>query len=179
MRVKTMINKRNIIIIVLCATIITMAIAFSYLTMQLNLQKTKQFYHDVSIEKVESLTPIQGGHIAPSASYQLSNSNKTIDMQFGLTTPRDEVSYKIVIKNKGTHKAKIVSIIETPDFYNKQSVAQTILPAIITHNNINETVLKPGEEISLTVIAYLPSSAPTTVVNVSYQLSILSESIVS
>lgn len=176
---KTMINKRNAIIITLCATIIMMALAFGYLTMQLNLEKQKSFYHDVSIEKVESLTPIQGGLVAPTSSYQLSNSNKTIDMQFGLTTPRDEVSYKIVIKNKGSHKSKIVSIVENPNFYNDPNLSTTILPAKVTHNNINETILKPGEEVILTVIAYLPTSAPPTSINISYQLSILSESVIS
>lgn len=176
---KTMINKRNAIIIILCATIIMMALAFGYLTMQLNLEKQKSFYHDVSIEKVESLTPIQGGTIAPTSSYQFSNSNKTIDMQFGLNSPRDEVSYKIVIKNKGSHKSKIVSIVETPDFYNDPNLSTTILPAKITHNNINETVLKPGEEVVLTVVAYLPTSAPPASINISYQLSILSESVIS
>lgn len=174
---KNMINKRNTIIIILCTTIILMALAFSYLSMQLANLKQKRFYHDVSIEKVEKLTPIQGGKTLPTATHSLINSKKTIDMQFNLAAPRDEVSYKITIKNKGTNKSKIVGLVEAPDYLNNAQTAATILPAKITHNNITGTTLEPEEEVVLTVIAYFPKNGTPIPIKIPYQISILSESI--
>lgn len=172
---KSIINTKNTIIIILCITIILLGIGFSYVCMQLDYQNKKKPSFDLKIKRVEQLTPIQGGDKKPTGIYNVSNSGKTINLEFNLYAPRDEISYKIIIKNEGTIKASIINLIEIPDYINDESYSKNIYPIKISHNDIVGKVLEPDEEIELNVVAYFSYKAKPINKKAIYQISILAE----
>lgn len=170
---RSIINLKNTIIIILCITIIILGVSFAYLSMQLDNVNKKISSYDVSITKVEQLTPIRGKDKSPTGIYNISNSGKTINLEFNLYAPRDEVSYKVTIKNKGTIKAQIINLIEIPDYLNNQAAANEIYPVKITHNNIVGKTLKPNEEINLNIVANFNYKEKEKTTKIPYQISIL------
>ena len=75
-----------------------------------------------------------------------------------LYAPYDEISYTITIENKGTLPAKIVELIEYPN-YTKDSLAKnTIAPVEITYLDITDKILQPQETLDLNIVAsYKPT----------------------
>lgn len=173
---KAPLNIRNWIIIMLCVTIVCMAIGFAFLSMQLEERNSKVPTHDVSFTNINPRTPVQGGTIPPSATTNITNSNQTINFKFNLYAPTDEVSYRITIKNKGTIDAEIVALIEYPDYLNDQTAAQTIFPVEVKHNNIIGKVLAPGEETELNVAATFNYKALAQPMTVPYQITLITKS---
>lgn len=173
---KNSLNIRNWIIIVLCITIVCMAIGFAILSMQLENNKTTTAIHDTSFVKVNPRTPVQGSTIVPNATASITNSGQTINFIFNLYAPTDEISYRITIKNKGTIDAEIINLIEYPDYINDSSKANEIYPVEIKHNNIIGKVLSPGEETELNVAATFNYKALPLAIQVPYQITIITKS---
>lgn len=176
---KKMINIRNSIIIILCVTIICMGIGFALMSMRLEKVRNNTPHFDLSFNRVVEETSIKGGKTAPTATNTISNNKKEIDMTFNLYTVRDELAYKIYIKNMGNIPAKIYALKETPDFLNSSTSKNSIYPVTITHNDIIDKVVEPNEEIELKVIVLYNSSAtqqtyPSKKIN--YQLSLVAAS---
>lgn len=167
-------NNKNVIIVILCITIICMGLGFSYISMNLSQHNSKEnfnlIFSDFALQ-----TPIQGGKTPPTATAKIINSGKTIDINYNLFSPVDELCYKIIIKNEGTLKAKIIELIEYPDYINDKQEATKIYPVKITHNDIKNKVLEPGEEIELTVIAYFNYKESPKNINVPFKISIISQ----
>ena len=97
-------------------------------------------------------------------------------MEFNLSTPRDEIGYRITIKNTGNIPAKIINIIENPDYINDNIAANNILPVKISHNNISGKVLLPNEETELNIIAIFEYNSMPSNMKIPYQISILTQS---
>lgn len=173
---KATINIRNWIIILLCITIVCMAIGFAFLSMQLEKKNSNIPIHDVSFTNINPRTPVQGGQKTPSAIVNITNSSQTINFKFNLYSPTDEISYRITIKNKGTIDAEIVSLIEYPDYINDVSSAKKIYPVEVKHNNIIGKVLAPGEETELNVAATFNYKELPKVMTVPYQITLLTKS---
>lgn len=171
-----LVKTRNWIIIILCSTIVCMGIGFAIVTMQLENVTNEHPTFAVEFTSAKERTPVQGGIKTPSATSSITNSNQTINIEFNLSSPRDEISYRITIKNTGNVKAEIIELIEKPDYLTSPAAATSILPVKISHNSISGKVLDPGEEVDLTIIAMYDYNATSSPVTVPYQLSILAKS---
>lgn len=173
---KKLINIRNLIIIILCITIISLGIGFAFLSVELEKRSDENLIFNVSITNVRQNTSIMGGTISPTATHNVTDNKKTIATQMNLYAPYDEVSYTITIENTGTITAKISDIIEIPN-YTKDSIAITeIYPVEITHMDIVGKVLEPGESVDLTIAASYKPTATIIPKTINYQLSVISES---
>lgn len=173
---KKLINIRNLIIVILCLTIISLGIGFAFLSIELEKRSDKNLIFDVSITSVRQNTSIMGGTISPTATHTITDNKKTISTQMSLYAPYDEVSYTITIENTGTIPAEISDIIETPN-YLKDSVAMNdIYPVEVNHIDIVGKVLEPGESIDLTIAATYKQAATITPKTFNYQLSVISKS---
>lgn len=172
-----MINIRNFIIIVLCITIVCMGVGFAYLSMKLRKCSVADKSYNVSIIKVNNGTSIKGGTTAPSGTSSIINGNKTVNFLFTMRNPKDALNYHIIIKNNGTIAAQIDNIIETPDYINDTTMSSKISPVKIEHNNIVGRVIKPEEEIDLTVKAIYGQTPTPTTKSINYQISILTSEV--
>lgn len=174
---KKSINIRNLIIITLCSTIIFMGIGFVLLSAKLEEKNKKKDVFDISIIKVDSDTPVKGGYIAPTETKEIINEGKTVDFNFTLNAPKDELAYTITIKNKGTLPAKIIKLITIPDYINSQKQATSISPVKVNHPMIENKVLQPAEELKIKVIVTYEMSNTAVKINVPYQITILATSL--
>lgn len=166
-------NVRNLIIVMLCITIICMGIGFVYLSVLLQNEYNKIENFDVSIIKVEADTPIKGGIASPVGSKVISNEGKTVDFTLTLNVPGDELAYTLTLKNTGTLPAKIINIIEYPECSNKAENSEFIKPIIITRTEIKNKVLEPDEEIELKVVASYGKTNTVIQKTLSYQLTVI------
>ena len=77
---KTMINIRNSVIIVLCVTIVFMGIGFIVLSMKLEDKINDVGKFDVSFTNVTKDSSTKGGTINPSGNVEISEEGKELDM---------------------------------------------------------------------------------------------------
>lgn len=164
-------------IIALCITIICLCFGFSYLSMELENLNGEKNNFNLSFVKVTPRTPVQGGTKTPTGTASISNSGKTVNLQFNLYSPYDELSYEITIKNEGSIPAEIINLVEVPDYINDSAKANEIYPVQISHNDVVGKEINPGEEITLTVLAYYNYKAQYNLIQVPYQISLLASSI--
>lgn len=173
---KNLINIRNLIIVVLCLTIIALGIGFAFLSIELEKRSNEELIFDVSITNVKQNTSIKGGTISPTAIHTITDNQKTISTHMNLYAPYDEISYTITIENKGTLPAKIVELIEYPN-YTKDSLAKnTIAPVEITYLDITDKILKPQETLDLNIVASYKPTINVVPKSFTYQLSVIAES---
>lgn len=170
---KKKVNIRNLIIFMLCITIILMGIAFSYLCIKLEQKTNEQPVFDVSITKVEKETAVKGGLIEPKATKEIINSGKTIKFNFEMNSPKDELAYTITIKNTGTIPANIIKVIGTPDYINDQTSASSIEPVKITQDKIENKVLAPSKELKVKIVVSYDMSNTSRQKLIPYQLTVL------
>lgn len=172
---KKMMNNKNIIIMILCITIIFMGIGFTYLSLKLKDKNAEQNIFDVSFTKVQNNNSVKGGKIAPTGTSTIMNQGKSLDINLNMNTPYDELAYTITIKNKGTISAEIIDIIESPNYSELSKQNPTIYPVTITYNDIIGTVLEPKESIELKVTAiYNKTTTSSEPKKISYKLNIIS-----
>lgn len=172
---KKLVKTRNWIIIILCLTIICLGVGFAFLSMELNNSKNDNPEFSLEFINAEPRTPVKGGEKDPTVTSSITNSNQTINMEFNLYSPRDEIGYKIVIKNTGTIPAEIINLVEKPDYITDTLAAGSIYPVTISHNDVIGKILKPGEEVELNVIAIFDYNALPVDVKIPYQLSIIAK----
>ena len=173
---KNLIKTRNWIIVVLCLTIVCMGVGFAVLSMKLENQNNTGSIFAVEFVKAEKRNQVQGGIQPPTITSSITDANQTINIEFNLYSPRDEIRYRITIKNTGNIEAEIINLIEKPDYATDSLAANSILPVKISHNNIVGKILPPGEEIELNIIAMFDYNAPQTSVKIPYQISIIARS---
>lgn len=143
-------NIKNLIIVILCITIICMGIGFALLSMKLDSKNKELVVFDLSFIRVIEGTPVKGGNTDPVSAANIINQGKTLDMHLTLNNPYDEVSYVATIRNEGTVSAEIVTLIEKVD--------SSIAPVEISYNEISGKVLDPKEEIELRIVAVYKNS---------------------
>ena len=143
---KKLVKNKNLIILILCFTIILLCIGFSLISIRLKEQEAEGKIYN----------------------------GKTAYFTFNLTSPKDTLTYIITIKNNGNLKAKIDGLAESPDYLNDNNQANAILPVIINHNDITNQELNPREEIKLTITVEFSNSGQTMNKTVPYAISILS-----
>lgn len=171
---RRVVKNKNLIIIVLCITIILLCVGFTLLSIKLKEKETEGKIYDVEIVNIQEGTAIKGGTILPTGINKIKDNGKTASFIFNLTSPKDTLTYMVTIKNNGNLKAKIDGLAESPDYLNDNNQANSILPVIINHNDITNQELNPGEEIKLTVTVEFSNSGQTMNKTVPYEISILS-----
>lgn len=173
---KNVVTTRNWIIITLCITIVFMATGFALLSMQLDENTNNKAIHDTSFVTINPRTPVQGGQKVPTSTASITNSGQTVNFEFLLYAPSDEISYRITIKNQGTIDAEIINLVEYPDYLNNSSASQSIYPVEVKHNNIIGKVLSPGEETELNVAATFNYKGLPNTIKVPYQITLITKS---
>lgn len=173
---KNLIKTRNWIIVVLCLTIVCLGVGFAVLSMKLESKKNTGSVFAVEFVKDEKRNPVQGGIQPPTITSSITNANQTINIEFNLYAPRDEIGYRVTIKNTGNIAAEIINLIEKPDYSTDLLAASSIQPVKISHNNIVGKILSPGEEVELNIIAIFDHNAPPTPITIPYQISIIAKS---
>ncbi|MCI6107386.1 MAG: hypothetical protein PUE33_02875 [bacterium] len=171
---KKLVKNKNLIILILCFTIILLCIGFSLISIRLKEQDAEGKIYDVEIVNIQEGTAIKGGTVLPTGTYKIEDNGKTANFTFNLTSPKDTLTYIITIKNNGNLKAKIDGLAESPDYLNDNNQANAILPVIINHNDITNQELNPREEIKLTITVEFSNSGQTMNKTVPYAISILS-----
>ena len=172
-----MIHIRNSVIIVLCVTIVFLGIGFIVLSMDLKKEKNQEFTFDVSFSRIMKATSIKGGNIEPTGKIDISQSGKELDMSFSVTSVHDELSYVVTIRNNGNLPAKIVDILQSPD-YSIKTFQTLILPVTITISDLKGKKIDPGEEVDLRInVYYNPSNLPASQKLIYYKLGIVAESV--
>ena len=174
---KRLVKNKNILIIILCITIILLSIGYALIAIRLKEREATDKIYDVSITNIQEGTAIRGGEVLPTSKSDIINGNKTADFTFNLQNPGDTLTYIITIKNNGNLKAKIDGLSESPDYLNSNTQANMILPVIINHNDITNQELNPGEEINLTISIEFTSNGLPMEKIIPYKISILSSCI--
>ena len=171
-----MLNIRNNIIIVLCVTIVLMAIGFIAISVKLKAYKDKEESFNVVFYDVSKQNTIKGSTKAPVGNASIDSSGKILNMDFSLFAAHDELTYAVIIKNKGTLPAKIIKIHKNPD-YNISAYKDLIYPVSITTSDVEGKTLLPGEELEYKIVVYYnPSVNKVTTKNFSYNLALITES---
>ena len=152
---KNMIHGKNIIIIFLCVTIIFLAIGFIFLSVQLNHQVEGDFSHSVIFTKVEKVSSIKGGSKEPFGSANIVVDGHEIEMEFELSSAHDEVTFVATIQNTGDTTAKIVDIMESPN-YRDLSFSSIISPIQIELSNVVSKILEPMDSCELKINVIYP-----------------------
>ena len=161
------INIRNLIITLLCITVIILAIGYSVLAIRLDAYKNKK-------ESDES--SVKGGTEEPECTTSINDDGHTLSMNFTLNNPKDEMAYTVTIKNTGTLKAKIIDIVSSPDYINDKLAINSIKPVSITKTDISGKILEPNEEATFKVLAVY-NNGGTGVKKIPYKLSLISSSV--
>ena len=171
------ISIRNLLIVLLCSTIICMSIGFSITANKLQTLKNKKETFDVEFVKVVEETSLKGGIELPKGSNNITNKGQTLNLKFSLYSPSDELSYSVLIKNKGTLKAEIVDIIKAPDYVNDTKYKNSIYPVTIKTTDASGMILESGEERDIKITVTYNQTANITKKDISYQLSLLTKSL--
>ena len=163
---KSRIKSRNVIIIVLCTTIVLLCLGFLSLSFKLQKYENEKNTFHIIMKKVEKNTFVKGGNNAPIGTYHMKNNGISLDMKFELFSPKDEIAYTITLVNTGTIPARIVDLAES------QSTTQIA----ITHDKIAGKVLQPNEELPFSLVVLVDNKEKFTPTTMTYQLNILADS---
>ncbi len=173
---KKNVNIRSLIIIILCLTIILLGIGFILLANKLNAKNNEEQIFAVEITKVEASTAVKGGAFSPVGTKEITNSGKSVNFNFTLYAPKDELAYTITIANTGNIKARLIDVIDSPNYIKDERNKDLIYPVTITHSSIKNKVLSPGDTATVKVIVNYGMSKESKQVTIPYQLSILATS---
>ena len=159
---KKMVNIRNSVIIVLCFTIICLVVGFIIVSMELKKEKEEALSFNVIFSEIKKTSSIKGSAVEPRSSAQFEANKKSIHMEYELNAIHDEIIYEVKIKNEGTVPARIVKIMESPN-YQKEEIAKTIKPITIQITDMENKIVNPKEELEVKIIV---SYNPTTSENI-------------
>ena len=150
---KKMINIRNSIIIILCITIICMAIGFIIISIDYTKKLKKACSYDVLFTNIKKLSSVKGSNKEPTFKVNLNDNKEEIEMQITMNAPHDELSFITTIENKGTVPVEIIDIMESPD-YNINTFKNIIDPVTITLSDIKGKTINPNETLNLKIVFY-------------------------
>jgi len=173
---KKMINIKNGVIIILCVTIVFMALGFIFISMKINKLQKQENNYDVSFVSFYKNSSIKGDKIDPEGEIEIVSNGKELDMNFTLQAAHDEISYVVLIKNKGTMKAKIIDLFASPD-YEDNYFKKIIEPVTVTYSDLKGKVLEPEEEAELKIVACYNPSTLSGRRNFKYKIALITENI--
>ena len=138
---KKMINIRNSVIIILCITIIFMAIGFIVISIDYTKNKNKDLTYNVVFSSIKELSSVKGSNTEPKGKAEINEDSTEIEMNITMNSPHDELSYIATIENKGTVPIEILDIMESPD-YKLDSFKKLINPVTITLSDTGSAGVK-------------------------------------
>lgn len=171
---KKKINIKDIMIVILCFTIICLGIGFIVISVNLNSLKNEKSNYDLKFTDVTNISAVGGGNKKPVGDIKITKSGKLLDMNFTLYNPRDELDYNITIENRGTIKAKIIDIMESPEFA-KGNMKNNLLPISITYSDVSDTILDPGDSTTLKLTVLYNYSTIIGMKSFKYKIGLLSK----
>lgn len=161
----------NLIITVLCFTVICLGLGFCLISTRLSEYKKSGTKYDVRIISIDEGTPIKGGTTVPNATYKITNCGHTVDFVFNVYNPKDSMTYTATIKNMGDIEIKIDKVVESLN-YNKK----ILNPITINYNDIDGQILKSGEEVKLTISIEYGVDGISNYKKIPYSINILTSS---
>ena len=170
---KKLINVRNSVIIILCITIICMAIGFIVISVDYTKKKKENLSYSVIFTKIKKLSSVKGSTIEPKGTVNINENKAEIDMNITMNSPHDELSYTATIENEGTVPIEIVDIIESPD-YKLDSFKKLITPVTITLSDIEGKTIEPKESLDLKIVFYY-NGTPTGSKTFDYKLGLITK----
>ena len=170
---KNMINIRNSVIIILCITIICMAMGFIIISVNYT-KKSKDISYSVVFTDIKQLSSVKGSDKSPNGKTKINNTKSEIEMNITMNAPHDELSYLATIENKGNIDIEILDIMESPD-YKLSSFKNIINPVSINITDLKGRVLKPKEKINLKVVFYY-NSGNKGIKTFDYKLGLITKS---
>lgn len=173
---KKMINIRNSVIIVLCCTIIFLAFGFIIVSAELKHEKDSLSSFHVDFVKSLKVSSAKGSSVEPSSNTMIDDNGKVLHFHFTLNQVHDEIIYVATIKNQGTIPAKIVDLVETPN-YQDEEVSKSISPVAIRLSDVVGKTLMPNEEVEVKVVVYYNASLKESrKIDFNYSLTLITES---
>ena len=157
---KKMINIRNSVIIILCITIICMAIGFIVISVDYTKNKNTDFSYSVVFNSIKKTSSVKGSNAEPKGEVSINDDSTEIDMHITMNSLHDELSFVATIENDGTVPVEILDIMESPD-YKLDSFKKIIDPVKITLSDVKGKVIKPNETIELKIVFYYASQGNT------------------
>ena len=151
------IKVKNIVIAILCLTVILMAAGFVVLSIKLDNMVNEKNNFEVIFKSAKQASSLKGGEKDPFSSVKVTSSGAEIEMEFVLYEPHDDVTYDLIVQNNGTVNASIIDLLVSPDFSDK-NIAKTYNPISVNVTNIAGKILAPGEEATVKVnVFYTPT----------------------
>ena len=167
---------KNIVITVLCGSIIAMGVGFSVLSMQLEKYKEQKDSFDINFTKIKQISAIKGGEEEPKGEMKIEKNGNILNMDFTLYQSYDELNYEVTIRNDGTITATIVELLSSPDFKDA-TILSSSFPVSISISDINGKVLEPGDETIIKISAlYHPTTEIFPQKELKARLAIVAES---
>ena len=163
---KNRLKSRNVMIIVLSTTVVLLCLGFLSLSYKLQKYENEKHTFHIIMKKIEKDTFVKGGTNPPEGTYHMLNDGLSLDMNFQLFSPKDEIAYTITLMNMGTIPAKIIDIAEN------QSTNQIK----VSHDKIKGKVLKPNEELKFSLVVLVNQKENFKPSTMKYQLNILADS---
>ncbi len=171
---KKSINTKDIIIVVLCITIIFLGIGFIFLSVNFTELKNTKSDYDLRFLDVTNISTVSGGSTKPSGDIKIEKGGKLLNMNFILYNARDELDYNISIQNNGTISGKVIDLIESPEYANGQD-KNRLLPISITYSDVSDVVLEPGDATTIKLTVFYNSSTITGKKSFNYKLGLLTK----
>lgn len=167
---------KNIVIVMLCITVIAMTAGFIILSLKLEYLKTVQPNFNVSFVNIKKITSIKGGTYEPIGELKIDETGKIINMNFVMYSVHDEIDYEITVKNQGNMNASVMDVITSPNF-NDPTIMKLYDPVSITLSSIGGRILEPGEEATIKLSVFYNSTKEATTKKISAQIGLLTESV--
>ena len=156
---KKLLNIRNSVIIILCITIICMAIGFIVISVDYT-KKSNGLNYNVIFNNIKKTSSVKGSNTDPKGEVKIVDDSE-IEMKITMNAPHDELSYIATIENESTVPIEIVDVIESPN-YKLDSFKKLINPVTITLTDVKGKVIQPNETLDLKIVFYYNSGSTGT-----------------
>ena len=171
---KNMIHIRNSVIIILCITVIFLAVGFIILSVKLKNKTDEVYTLNTVFTDISKTSSVKGSDKEPKSKAEIITSGSEINMSFNMNAAHDEITYVAKIKNKGSLPCEIVDIMESPD-YKLEEFKKNISPVTISLTDIKGKIIPPGEELDLKIVVYYNTSTSGSK-NFSYKIGLITKS---
>jgi len=176
---KKTISVKSIIIVLLLLTTIILACGFSYISGKYKELSQEKTVFDVTFIDLKQKTPIRGGSESPIGLSSLSNDGKTLNFNATLFNNYDELYFTCRLVNNSTIPAKVITLIQNPNYSGDSSLRNEIEPIEIEYDNIYNKVLLPGEKIDLDIKITYNNEGQTSALSktVSFSISVIANGV--
>ena len=171
---KNMIHIRNSVIIILCITVISLAIGFIILSVELKKKNDEVYTLNTVFTDISKTSSVKGSDKEPKSNAEIINSGSEINMNFTMNSAHDEITYVAKIENKGSLPCEIIDIMESPN-YKLDEFKNIISPITISLTDIKGKIIPPGEELDLKIVVYNTDNLSSPK-NFSYKIGLITKS---